>query len=382
MNSIWENDGGGWRLLAPAGFPAEAALHDLVEGSPNVLPVSGGANLAIVGREVLPGGNYADLIAVEPSGRLVVIEIKLARNAEARRAVIAQILTYAAYLRGTDVASLEQTLLASHLLKRGFETLAHAVLANDQQGSFDVRNFTAGLQDSLDSGKFRLVLVLDEAPAELVRLVGYLEAVSDGLVIDLITVAAYAIGGSQATVPQRIDPEHQVVTTRLTPPVEPPASGRLVSGTEDFEAKISETSAQDQSILRRMVEWAKELEREGLATLSTFQGTTDRVTLLPRLPTDNVGFVTIWNHHGFYLSLWRSVFVRRAPSSLERVERAVAPAKVGQGTTTRTISDELLAALTLAYREAAAGRVEIDPTSSGNERLSSKVEANGSISGE
>ena len=44
-------------------------------------------------------------------------------------------------------------------------------------------------------GRFRLVLVLDEAPAELVRLVGYLESMSGGLLsIDLIAVSVYQLG--------------------------------------------------------------------------------------------------------------------------------------------------------------------------------------------
>lgn len=46
------------------------------------------------------------MIAVEPNGRLVVIEVKLANNAEARRAVVAQVLTYAAYLHGVERADL------------------------------------------------------------------------------------------------------------------------------------------------------------------------------------------------------------------------------------------------------------------------------------
>ena len=49
--------------------------------------------MVVVGKEVALGNGYADLLAVEPSGRLVVVEIKLARNAEARRAVVAQVLT-------------------------------------------------------------------------------------------------------------------------------------------------------------------------------------------------------------------------------------------------------------------------------------------------
>jgi hypothetical protein len=44
-----------------------------------------------VGREVPLGGGYADLLAVEASGRLGMIEVKLARNSEARRAVVAQV---------------------------------------------------------------------------------------------------------------------------------------------------------------------------------------------------------------------------------------------------------------------------------------------------
>ncbi len=54
----------------------------------------------MIGKEVLLGNGYADLVAVEPSGRLVVVEMRLSRNAEARRAVVAQILTYAAHLKG------------------------------------------------------------------------------------------------------------------------------------------------------------------------------------------------------------------------------------------------------------------------------------------
>lgn len=129
MTAIWQHDEGGWRLLFPSGFPDEATLHSLVEEAPHTLPLAGEPRLTILGREVFLGGNAADLVAVEQSGRLAIIEIKLARNAEARRAVIAQILTYAAYLRGLDVASLERDVLARPLRQRGFESVAQAVSA-------------------------------------------------------------------------------------------------------------------------------------------------------------------------------------------------------------------------------------------------------------
>ncbi len=100
MTAIWQNDGTGWRLLAPTGFPDEQTLHDLVEETPQILPLAGDPRLVMIGKEVLLGNGYADLVAVEPSGRLVVVEMRLSRNAEARWAVVAQILTYAAHLKG------------------------------------------------------------------------------------------------------------------------------------------------------------------------------------------------------------------------------------------------------------------------------------------
>ena len=56
------------------------------------------------------------------------------------------------------------------------------------------------------------------------------------------------------------------------------------------------------------------------------------------------------------IQFWRSVFARRAPENLPRVER-IPPVQIGQGNTSREITDELLEALTDAYREAALGKV-------------------------
>src|SRR3984893_1064860 len=139
MIAIWQNNGSGWHLLVPTGFPNEATLHTLVEEAPHLLPLASTPRLIVVGREVQLGSGYADLMAIEPSGRLAIIEIKLARNAEARRAVIAQVLAYAAYLWGIDQRTLEQDILYRHLHKREYESLAHAVESNDQEGSFASR---------------------------------------------------------------------------------------------------------------------------------------------------------------------------------------------------------------------------------------------------
>ena len=354
MSAIWRNNGSGWNLLAPTGFPNEAALHSLVEEAPQVLPLAGSPNLVIVGREVLLGSGYADLIGVEPNGRLVVIEVKLAKNSEARRAVVAQILTYASYLHGLDASDLETTILGSHLQTRNYMNLADAVQSNDQQGSFDYEQFHAGLKNSLNEGRFRLVMVLDDAPEELVHLSGYLQLISDRILIDLVRVSSYEIHGSRVLVPQRVDAENPQLKSGSPPPLRP-VQGQYSPGSELFEKAIGSAPAEDRANLNRLAQWAKSLEQEGLVSLGTFRGTSGRLTLLPRLSVGNAGLVTIATDSGGCLWTWRSVFNKRAPQSVETIERLLQPKPLSQGAVIKDVTDELLAALTGAYREAAQG---------------------------
>ena len=353
MSAIWQDDGGGWSLLEPSGFTDEASLHDLIAGAPHLLPLSGSPRLAVVGSRVSLGANQADVIAIEPGGRVVIIEVKLSRNAEARRAVVGQILSYAAFLRGLTTESFEHEVLEAHLRERGFDNLAAAAAEADQEGAFDPHGFLDGLNESLASGAFRLVLVLDEAPDELARLMAYLEDIGEHLVIDLVTVSAYEVGGNQILVPQRIDAERR--STQIPAPGTPPRrelAGQTTESTDAFIQRISESSVDHQPQLLRLAHWARDLEGAGLARVRSYV-TNRRSSLLVWIPGEEAGLVTVWNDAGPYFSVWRSVFERRAPESVARVEQLLAPIPLGQGNGVRDISDDLLQALTEAYREAA-----------------------------
>jgi hypothetical protein len=196
------------------------------------------------------------------------------------------------------------------------------------------------------------VLVLDEAPAELIRLVGDLGAVSETLLIDPITITSSAVAGSTARVPPRVEPERRAEPPRPPRPPRPP-EGRLVGGADDFLPTIERAPAAAQPPPRQLAEGALALEREGLVRLATYHGVGNRWTLLPRLQPDNVGLVTIWHDGGAYLQLWRSVFERRAPATLPAVEAPIAPTPVRQGNMIRDVDDATLEALMQAYREAA-----------------------------
>jgi hypothetical protein len=98
--------------------------------------------------------------------------------------------------------------------------------------------------------------------------------VADKLLIDLVTVAAYTIGDSRVIVPQRVDPERGEPTPRveMAPPARPAPSGRYVAGGEDFAASIEGAPVDQRPLLRRLTEWALNLESEGLVRLGRAMG--------------------------------------------------------------------------------------------------------------
>ena len=351
MTAIWRNDGTGWRILPPSGFPDERALHTLVEEAPHLLPLAGSPTLAVIGREVRLGAGFADLLAVEADGRLCVIEVKLQRNPEARRAVVSQVLTYAAFLRGTTREALEGEILRDYLSRHQWKAVDDALAPVVPEGGHDPVAFDAALRSSLAEGRFRLVLVLDDAPPELVRLVGYLEAVA-GLTIDLLTVSPYEVANERLLIPQRVDPDRTREQDNPAPAgAKPP--GRSTTSSAEFERFLEGLPAERQSAPRRLLEWVHGLEVRALTRAISYVPTSGPAALLPYVSGEDVGLVTVYSDGR--LQLWRSVFERRAPTSTRRVEDTIAPALLRQGGSVKDPSEETLLAVTDAYVEAASG---------------------------
>jgi len=181
---------------------------------------------------------------------------------------------------------LESQVLGSRLGEGG--SVLAMVEAGDQEREVDPLAFRDGLARSLADGSFRLVIVLDSAPDELVQVVGYLQSITDKIDIDLVTVAAYDVGGAQVLVPQRIEPGSR--PRQLTDAqVSARQAGARFPGSAEFRAAISDAPAGQRDLLQRACDWAESLERDGLATLVTSRGRTGLVSLLPRLTDDSAG---------------------------------------------------------------------------------------------
>lgn len=355
MGGVWgANPDGGWRPLPASGFTNETELHDLIEQTPEMLPLAGSPTLAVLGREVRCGRGLADLLAVETStGRPVIIELKLAANTD-RRQVLTQVLGYAAYLRRLDVGGFTQ-LVSGHLQKRQLASVEMAARAAAQDPSFDAAEFEAGLDSSLREGRVRCVVVLDAVPADVLELVGYLQEVTnDHLSLDAVCVTSYDIGNRRVLVPRLVEPDLSQITAASAGLGVPPSTSEINKGGAEFAAAIDEAPADQQAELRRLFTWAAGVEEDGLAVLYTSKGK-GRWVLNLRLPGQERGMVVLWNENGAFLSPYRTVFLSEAPMALDALD-AKAPGQIGQGNYIKcNYDDALLALLRAAYVEAAGG---------------------------
>lgn len=353
VSAIWMEDSeGAWSLQTPVGYDDEQSLHDIVVKSPELLPLAGAPKITVLGREVsLPPSGYADVVAIEDDGRPVIIEVKLRNNAESRRAVIAQTLSYAAALHRAGRSELERVLLSRHLNGQSIFDRVRESLQDEELVQSD---FEAGLEEHLAQGSFRAVIVLDEAPSELINLVGYLETVTTGLSLDLIAVHSYAIGGHRIVVPQRLDPEQPLDAAPPRAAATRPISRHDEPGAHAFRALIADSPAEFRETLTAMTDWADELAATvpGIS-LRTYNSPRGDSSLRPLITRDDVGLVTFWHSASGRpsASLWRSVFQRRAVAYIEPIERLLEePIRQGRGTA--KISPELLDLLGQAYRDA------------------------------
>lgn len=336
MATIWTEDANGWQLLEPSGFPSEARLHEIIARAPQVLPLAGSPRLVVLGTEVPLGGGFADIVAIESTGRPVVIEVKLEKNPEARRAVIAQVLSYASSLYRMSVDELTRVLTPA-MSRRQLASLPEAVQPFDQDGAFDMVAFSSALAESLATGDIRLVLVLDSAPTELISVVGFLGAIAPNLTLDLVTVTAFRVGENSVIVPQRIEPgrfEAPAPQGRGTAATDAPTV--YSAGAGEFENAIGEAPKESHDDLRRLTAWAQALADDGLATLRTGRGRS-RWTLVPIVKGGDAGLLTIWNDWGAYITPWRTVVARWAPETLDRLDASDTGVAIGQGNSVRQV---------------------------------------------
>jgi hypothetical protein len=346
---IWYESDGKWLSPPPAVFEDEKALHDLVADAPELLPLSGSPGLHILAREVWleDVSGAADLVGVEPTGIPVVIEVKLRANSESKRAVVSQILSYAAALHGIGAQDFA-TLLKCSSVGEIYERVSDAT----SEIAIDEAAFTNTLSECLADGRFRLVLVLDTVPKELVRLVGFLEQSTKKLLIDLVTVSAHHVGATRVVVPHRVEPEREFV--REAEAAAPSLSSKPAysQSTDAFVEAIPGAAVDAQPALRAFVAWAEGLADSNRARLLTGKGST-YTTLRPVVRGYDAAAVSAWIGPGAPFVLHRTVIEKLAPSvwaGLAAMFELTDPKKT-VSLPASALTDEFLALLSAVYSD-------------------------------
>lgn len=326
-------------------------LQRLLRDKPDVLE----EGLFVVAEEF---GNWEevnrriDLLALDKKGRLVVIELKRTESGEL---MDLQAIRYAAMVANITDELLIQT-HADYISKRKGDG---EVI--DGEASDRIINHLAkseGENLSIDTQQPRIILASAGFSKELTTCVLWLRDNFD-MDISCIELQLYRdehglfLDTSQIVpLPQASDYLVKLRDRQREERQQRSEGGQRVSGDLAFRDSIDSAREGIRPLLEKLYQWAKDLEKHDLVLLDTFVG--KDTTLQLRLREANARMLVTIPNSGDVCSLrlWRSGFEAFAPNSINVVEGILGRGEMKNPTALRNPPDELLDALTDAYREA------------------------------
>lgn len=174
-----------WRAPLTQAYSDEAELQLLLQQSPQLLVPDheGGSPMAVARELYVPETGPLDLVGVTLEGDITVVECKLRTNPEIRRHVVGQLFAYASGLWRMDYETFDKA-----FSDRAGMSLAAAMATQVHDGhDFNEEGFRARVATRLASGRFRIVIAVDQITEELRRIIEYLNELT------LADVAVYAL---------------------------------------------------------------------------------------------------------------------------------------------------------------------------------------------
>ncbi len=183
------------KIIEGKTFEKEIELQEVVKDHPELIPLDELGEdikpMLIIGREFSVGdAGLVDLLGIDVTGLLTVIEFKLEKNTTIREAV-AQTLEYAANLWGMSYLELENKCLAFFrsdrcsitdlkAVKSLEQALAwhHKKTSQDGDVPFNGEDFKNRVIEYLNKGEFRLILFCDEVDSRTKKAVEYIHTLA------------------------------------------------------------------------------------------------------------------------------------------------------------------------------------------------------------
>src|SRR6266511_4034541 len=212
-------------VLEEQAYDSEAVLQAALAQHPQVMAGlttagSGNAGLLLVRREmgvpsVEGGGSWwsLDHLFIDADGVPVLVEVKRSSDPRVRREVVGQMLDYAANaVRYWPVSALREALeqTAGEQERTGEQLLAE--LCPD----LDVQEFWSTVATNLAAGRVRMLFVADALPAELVRIIEFLNEQMNPAEVLGVELRQYVGGGHTVYVPRVIGRMTMAVATKAS----------------------------------------------------------------------------------------------------------------------------------------------------------------------
>lgn len=236
---------GSWQQPPVAAYENEGELQALVAQSPELV----GAGSAVALREfALSEAGSLDVLLVELDGSVTLVEAKLNRDPEIRRAVVGQLLGYAGGLWGMGYDDLDAVVRDRE--EASLLELARGVAA-EQGHELDEETFRATVAANLRAGAFSLVFAVDAVTEDLRRAVEYLNAhLADALDVRVLELAYAKFDDVEILVPQTFGEEAARRKQHAR-------AQRRWSEADLIEALEQRASPEERAAVDRLLEWAR-----------------------------------------------------------------------------------------------------------------------------
>src|SRR5262245_41444954 len=199
--------------LREAEYDSESLLQALLAKFPELMPgdqIDGMAprRWLLITREIgvpgeADGGNRwsLDHLFLDHDGVPTLVEVKRSTDSRIRREVVGQMLDYAANALAYWPVERLQVAFEETCASRG--VAPDEALGELQVADFDEEHVWTSVQTNLQAGRMRLVFVADLIPAELERVVEFLNRNMPSVDVVAIEVKQF-VGGSQTTLVSRL----------------------------------------------------------------------------------------------------------------------------------------------------------------------------------
>lgn len=219
--------------LAPASGQSERWLQELIHRHPQCLPMEqvepGLGRLIPVCLELPLRVGYVDNLMVTPEGNVVIVEVKLWRNPEARRQVLAQALDYATALFELDYEALQAAVRKAEFTDSGKPERLYDLVA-DVGDALPEKQFVDRVNRNLRDGRIVVLIVGDGIRSDVESLVNGLQAHANfHFTVALVEMPVYSRAVGENTEEFLVVP-HTLVKTVTVP--------RFTVSTADGNAKV------------------------------------------------------------------------------------------------------------------------------------------------